>query len=146
MRLQILLLYCITNAFYKNVNGAVTLDFIEESCLNEHGYDKNTILYDNNLIKEDDAKLNTFFSCVWKKKYLLRNDGTINFEKVFELLTPELKLTMGDFGSSYVVIESINACKDIEDIYYSNMAFKGLQWKKEHLTSLSEELENHPCL
>ncbi|KAF5302962.1 hypothetical protein FQA39_LY10140 [Lamprigera yunnana] len=23
---------------------------------------------------------------------------------------------------------------------------KGLQWKKEHFTSLFEELENHPCL
>ncbi|KAF5302531.1 hypothetical protein FQR65_LT00903 [Abscondita terminalis] len=102
----------------------ISLDGAEKSCLNEFGYQKDIIRYNENRLEEDNSDMNTFFSCVWKKKGLQRYDGSIDFHKIYDMLIPEIKLTLNDFGSAYVVIQSIEECEKIEGTDYGDTAVK----------------------
>ncbi|KAK4874558.1 hypothetical protein RN001_013918 [Aquatica leii] len=108
---------------FSNVK-CMTLDAVETKCLKEFGYTKDIITYENDRLTKGVTEMNTFFSCVWKKKGLQRQDGSINYEKLYEMMVPEIKITLSDFGSNYVVIQSINECENVNGNDHGDTAIK----------------------
>ncbi|KAK5641255.1 hypothetical protein RI129_009802 [Pyrocoelia pectoralis] len=116
-------------------------DVIEKQCLNNLGYDEDIIKHENNLLSEDNEDMKTFFGCVWKEKGFQREDGSINFNSIYEIIISESKLS-SQFESAYIAIQAIVSCRDVEGDDNGDTVIKVYNCLFEKVLEYDEEFKN----
>ncbi|KAB0793503.1 hypothetical protein PPYR_13123 [Photinus pyralis] len=119
-------------------------DAIENECIDKLGlgFYENLIVLESGYLKEDDEDMRAFFACVWKEKGFQREDGSVNFNSIYEVIVSERKSGSSEFGSAYVAIQAIANCEDIEEENHGHTVIMVYNCLNEKVLEYDEKFRN----